>query len=75
MRSISIGCASEHARSVRRSQPARLRRVAIDLSREMCATSFAASRDIELPRINEERCYLRRYRFVYGIASSEGSLR
>jgi carotenoid cleavage dioxygenase-like enzyme len=55
----------------RSTEPARLRRVAIDLASGEVASELCSEQGLELPRINEERCYLEPYRFVYGIATSE----
>jgi carotenoid cleavage dioxygenase-like enzyme len=55
-----------------RPQP-RLRRVVIDLAGHSTDTEYRAEHPIELPRINEQACYLRPYRYVYGIGSTEGN--
>ncbi|HEY2333851.1 MAG TPA: carotenoid oxygenase family protein [Solirubrobacterales bacterium] len=49
--------------------PARLRRVSIDLGTGGIESELRSEQQIELPRINEER-YLDRYRFVYGISAT-----
>ena len=51
----------------------RLRRVAIDLGSGTVSTEYRSEHDIELPRINEQACYLRPYRYVYGIATGPDS--
>jgi len=53
--------------------PARLRRVVVDLSAGTTTTEYRGQHDIELPRINEAACYLRPYRYAYGIATGPGS--
>jgi carotenoid cleavage dioxygenase-like enzyme len=53
--------------------PARLRRDTIDLASGRVDTAYRADHDIELPRINDARCYLRPYRYVYGIATGADS--
>lgn len=52
---------------------ANLRRVEVDLSAGRVRTELRSDQDLELPRINEERCYLRPYSYVYGIATGSGS--
>lgn len=47
----------------------RLRRVVLDLDAGTSSSEYRADHDIELPRINEQACYLRRYRYAYGIGS------
>jgi carotenoid cleavage dioxygenase-like enzyme len=52
-----------------RRAPARLRRVSIDLTTRRVHSQYRSDHDIELPRINERDCYLRPYRYVYGIST------
>jgi beta,beta-carotene 9',10'-dioxygenase len=52
---------------------ARLRRVVVDLGAGTTATEYRSQADIELPRINEDACYLRPYRFAYGISTGPDS--
>jgi beta,beta-carotene 9',10'-dioxygenase len=54
-----------------RVQP-RLRRVELDLRRRTLRSRLQSDQGIELPRINEN-FYLRRYRYVYGIATAPQS--
>jgi carotenoid cleavage dioxygenase-like enzyme len=46
--------------------------VSVDLETGRVETALRSDQQIELPRINEDR-YLRRYRFVYGISTSDAS--
>ncbi len=52
---------------------ARLRRVVVDPAGGTVRTEYRSDQDIELPRINEEACYLRPYRYAYGISTGEDS--
>ena len=56
-----------------RPGPARLRRVTIDLSSASVESERRAEHDLELPRINEDAHYLRRYRYVYGFGRGADS--
>lgn len=51
----------------------RLRRVVIDLQSRATSTEYRSGEAIELPRINEQACYLRPYRYAYGIGHSDDS--
>jgi beta,beta-carotene 9',10'-dioxygenase len=53
-----------------RPQP-RLRRVELDLRRRTLGSELRSEQGIELPRIDQRR-YLERYRFVYGVGASPG---
>src|SRR3954447_16947287 len=53
--------------------PARLRRVTVDLTSGTTESEWLSDHDLELPRINEESCYLRPYRYVYGIGRGADS--
>jgi beta,beta-carotene 9',10'-dioxygenase len=53
--------------------PARLRRVTVDLASGDVESEWRSEHDLELPRINEQANYLRRYRFVYGFGRGEAS--
>ena len=51
--------------------PALLRRITVDLDSSAVTSETLSDKGLELPRINESRCYLRPYRYVYGISHSE----
>jgi carotenoid cleavage dioxygenase-like enzyme len=51
----------------------RLRRVVVDLKSGNTSTEYRSESAVELPRINEEACYLRPYRYVYGIGTSDAN--
>jgi carotenoid cleavage dioxygenase-like enzyme len=53
-------------------QAPRLRRVVIDLAGGSTTSEYRSEHGVELPRINEDACYLRRYRYVYGIGETPG---
>jgi len=48
----------------------RLRRVIVDLDTRTTTTDYRSQHVIELPRINEQACYLRPYRYVYGVSTT-----
>jgi carotenoid cleavage dioxygenase-like enzyme len=51
------------------SSVARLTRWRVNLANGVVRDELLSDADLELPRINESRCYLRRYRYVYGIGA------
>ena len=55
------------------TEKARLRRVVIDLAGGSVSSEIRSEHEIELPRINESACYLRPYRYAYGIATGADS--
>jgi beta,beta-carotene 9',10'-dioxygenase len=48
---------------------ARLRRVVVDFGTNSVSSELHSEHDLELPRINEQACYQRPYRYAYGISS------
>jgi carotenoid cleavage dioxygenase-like enzyme len=54
-------------------EPARLRRLTVDLQTRRVRHELRSDHGIELPRTNSERCYLKPHRFVYGIGGGDGS--
>jgi beta,beta-carotene 9',10'-dioxygenase len=57
--------------SKRSLDPALLRRIALDIDSGVVTSETLSDKGLELPRINEQHCYLRPYRYVYGISDSE----
>jgi beta,beta-carotene 9',10'-dioxygenase len=51
--------------------PALLRRVVVDLDSGVVDSETLSDKGLELPRINERRCYLRPYRYVYGVSDTK----
>ncbi len=62
--------AGDGAAGSSRPQP-RLKRVQLDLRRGALRSEYRSDQSLELPRIDDRR-YLERYRFVYGIATVPG---
>jgi beta,beta-carotene 9',10'-dioxygenase len=54
-----------------RLDPSLLRRIVVDMNSGAVTFETLSDKGLELPRINEQRCYLQPYRYVYGISDAE----